>query len=71
MTDAVVLLTPLFTLLAVLSTFNSIWCRRLCTLTLVVVVITSSVFDIAVLVDALGSGVNRCASMYGAAIICT
>eukprot|EP00953_Heterococcus_sp_UTEX-ZZ885_P012112 6963-Heterococcus_DN1.PRE.1 len=35
------------------------WCRRLCTLTLVVVMVTSSVFDVAVLVDALGSGVNR------------
>jgi hypothetical protein len=40
-------------------------------LSLVVAVVTSSVFVGAVLVDALGSGVNRCASMYGAAIICT
>jgi hypothetical protein len=35
---------------------------------LLVVVVTSSVFDVAVLVDALGSGVNHCASMTGAAL---
>jgi hypothetical protein len=31
-------------------------------------VVKSSLFDVAVLVDALGSSVNRCASMYGAAL---
>jgi hypothetical protein len=33
----------------------------------VVVVVTSSVFEVAVLLDAPGSGVHRCASTYGAA----
>jgi hypothetical protein len=44
------------------------WCRHLCSLTRVVVVNTLSVFDVAVLVDALNSAMNHFASMHGAAI---
>jgi hypothetical protein len=46
---------------------SNVWCRPLCTLTLVVVVVTSSVFDVAVLVDALDSSMYRCAPSTGAA----
>jgi hypothetical protein len=42
------------------------WCRPLCILTWFVHVVSVSSFDVVVLVDALVSGVNRCASMNGA-----
>ena len=65
--DVYVLLTQVFICLVMLITCTNFGCRLLCSLTRVVVVFTLSVFDVAVLVDALGSGVYRCASMYGAA----
>jgi hypothetical protein len=62
--------THLSLVLVVLALCSTIWCRHLCTLTLVVVVDTSSVFDVAVLVDALGSDVYRRSQRSGAASLC-
>eukprot|EP00953_Heterococcus_sp_UTEX-ZZ885_P035804 18469-Heterococcus_DN1.PRE.2 len=51
--DAFVHITPLVIMSIVLALCSTIWCRHLCTLTLVVVVVTSSVFDVFVLVTPL------------------